>query len=430
MNFKFVDAKWFLAFAIIILYILFQPVGFDFYYHIFYLQSIDYHFLYNKPHYIFGLRIDRYVLFPYIFYLFSFIKPLYIILILQVSAWVIPMRWVFNNILNVNSLTSLFLIIYFCVYWTPLTISIGFCCSYLLSKSRFSFVLLLISLLFHPISFLISFLCISFKLTYVSKKLQHLALMGIFFLLLIHFMNGDYFNPNSYDIKSFNDESAHSEVSSIKLEVLRPEVAQLVRPPINLLQNLPILFKKSKEIFLSLLLFLVLVKNIDLRLIIFKYFSFLIILASFAILGYKSFTNGSIIASFLYTEKQGRKYDSSFILTKSSYSSYVFEPALENISDSCFYSFPRFKLNTNFSSAMSYGLIKNCYSPSLVSYSIPLNSVLDCLKTLDKDEFSRDFQHNFIVQDDRAVVFNMLNSYLPDYNSVITIYRICSNSKK
>lgn len=141
------------CFAFVLLCLGLQPVGFDFFYHLLYLVDFDYHFVFNKPHYIFGVAADRYLLLPYILGLPG-IPPFYLVVFVSYLAWrvVITQR---PDRIGFYYLAFMVGVLYFFVFWTPLSISCGFFLSgYLLYRRGFKhwWVLAVIGLLFHPFS--------------------------------------------------------------------------------------------------------------------------------------------------------------------------------------------------------------------------------------------------------------------------------------
>ena len=435
-----------LTIAIIVTLVLLQPVGFDFYYHLYYLQSLDLHKNLNIPHSFLGLKIDRYMAFPYIVYKLDFIKPLLLIIFFQINAWFQPMLWAIKRRNEFSGFAVFLIILFFNVFWTPLGISIGLAASYIISKSKFSLLYLLASALFHPISLLILILAPIFKKISVNNKAFCILIASLFSLFTIFFLEynpsiqeknslnpsleastkkGD---PNSrlfFTLENVNIQENQQYVSSYD----HNDINKIIRTPIEIDKNLILIFSKLKEVIACLILFYILSGRHFLNLQTPTYAYLLILLITFSFLIFKSFTNGSIMGSFFINVDQSKFYDYSIYLAKNSYSSPKMNIALRKLDNDCFYSFTKFGLNPiiNVSNLSELGLKKNCFIPSLHSLSIPAINKQACLRMLRNDPLFGDSTILYTIHDERVVFYSLINAYIPNYSSVKHAKLLCEN---
>lgn len=427
-------SKHVFTFIALALLILLQPVGFDFFYHLYYLQDVSLHISLNMPHNLLGINIDRYMAFPYIIYALDYIKPLLLIMLFQIVAWYKPMLWAIEKRDNLAGFAVFLLILFFCVFWTPLGISIGFASSYIISKNKFSLLYLLVSILFHPVAILIALIAPFFKKISMINRVFCIFSTFTLYLLTIFVLNNisllQEFNIlsapiiNSSSIKKLDSVLIKSSAGVQNLDF--SEIGNtVVRTPIVINKSFILIFKKSKEIILCFILFLMLSSGRFLILKIPMFIYSLITLIIFTFLISKSLTNGSVLASFFITPDKSKYYDYSIYLAKNSYSSPNINLALSRIDDDCFYSFNKFALN-NFDNKLSnIGLIKNCYAPSLYSLSIPLGDREICLRKIRQDPLFRDSTILHTIQDNRIVFYSLINVYIPNYKSVTQAGLLC-----
>lgn len=449
------------AIGLISFFLLSQPVGFDFFYHIYYLQSFSIYSELNQPHSLFGIVVQRYMAFPYIVFLIQNVKPLYVILLFQVLAWLVPSVWILKNSKTSSGVLALIIALMFNFFWTPLTISVGFAATYLISKKPYSLLYLVLSLLFHPLAILICLIAImilqSRSLLY---KLSAALFCIVIFIIVSVYLSG-YLNKNnsfktSVDVSepwrnqslmslvsdptlsgalsTYPNNSVHSRIKLVNLAVEKSDtfiskhgvntLQAPIRNSIAIDHNLLLIFKKSKEIVAALLLFCILTRRFLPNICISSIFSTFIISFAVSVSIYKTTTNGSILGSFFIKPIDGAYYDYSVFLALNSYSNPRVNIALSNGLSSCFYSYRKFALIDK--DAQSGGYVPlSCYKPKLNSYVIPWSFASSCLVLIKNSTNFKDTDVRFYSDNDGVVFYNMINAYMPNYNSVRSLHSLC-----
>lgn len=297
------------AFSVISIFFFFQPVGFDIYYHLYYLNSPESAFVLNADHFIFGIRIHRYILLQYLSYL-SFPAGI-TLFILTLISWFLPLRFLISRG-TIYSLFSCILTLYLLVFWTPASISVGFLVTSLLltNKNRISFICrilcALFSICFHPISFVLLLVLVLIFLIQKEYKLSFILIFFNFiFILLISIIPVHAFNNNISEVLIFNRISDY-KIDNIIInnsfgDLRKPtESIAFIREPLSFssfFSFFPFFYSKIEIIIVCFLLFLFNLKNLNNKLkfkfhINFVIFLFILLLSSFFI--FKSFQNGSM----------------------------------------------------------------------------------------------------------------------------------------
>lgn len=445
--------------VLISFFFLSQPVGFDLFYHLYYLQSFSLYNELNQPHTFFGIEVQRYMAFPYIVFLHENVKPLFIILPIQVLAWLAPSIWILKSTKSLSGLIALVVLLMFNLFWTPLSISVGLAASYVISKKPYSPLYLIASLLFHPVSILISiFAILIVRSGGLANKIFAMLCCIAFYIIVCVYLSF-YLNKNnsfktSSDVaepwrsqslnRTVSEPATGTDLYSKNSKITEPmcnsgvfdksclsndvsithSLKTPIRDTISVSDNLYIVFKKSKEIIAAFLILWILSKRFFPVVYIPRFFSITVVSLPAVFFVYKTVSNGSILGSFFIKPVDGAYYDYSVFLALNSYSDKNVNIALSNGFNNCFYSYRKFALAGNNSQFTDF-LPLSCYTPQFSNYVVPFSLASKCLRLIKSIPDSKDSDLRFYLNRDGYVFYSMINSYIPDYNSVRHLNTLC-----
>jgi hypothetical protein len=177
---SFPDIKHVLIVTALTLILCFSPIGFDLYYHLFYLSEPDLAFGLNNPNSVFGVPFERYVFFQYLS--FVNVPQAYVLISLSIFAWLIVavFAFSFNTVIFLIFITGFF---HFLVFWTPFSLGAGAILSALVLSFHKSWVIrffgsaiVFLALLTHPLSIVMIGLLQALLL--LNKKIKQFIMLG------------------------------------------------------------------------------------------------------------------------------------------------------------------------------------------------------------------------------------------------------------
>lgn len=428
------------------LVVLSQPTGFDISYHLFYLQNAGLDIYFNKPHFIYGYDINRYVLLSESLSLIPF-PPLISIAIITSISWFYVLYTFFNSSNFIYRL-AICISFYFLIFWTPVTISIGFLISSYLLVARNKFTAItfwILSPLFHPISIILFFLFSPF----LWLRIRTFSLVCFLIFSLIHcfmilsvshyfsyYKNNEVIGNISENILPFENSfreglvpcsadalSNHNE----RIEYCYPDsddsgnkddvnLTQELRAPFEVNSIVEVIYKLMSKVTIITLFTIVIVflffsshldKYVPLSVkkmqgisVTFPLFVLLILLA-------KGYQNGSGLMSLINAKsivESNLPIDNSIVVSLNALGYNVEgRTMLVNYYSNCFI------VNSRFVNKELYSFDNNIACIKLVDFSD--KTVKQCL-------INNPYQHYIEYSKYKGFIFNRLTAYSPDYNSL------------